>query len=194
MSNQSKITRTIDYTSYDFEALRDELVAYLQETGSFKDVQFVSSNIRTFVDLFAYIGSLFGYYINSAANEVFLPTAKRYKNLNKIAQLLRYEPRGVTSAKVDVVAALAPEYVFSKETIGVEIPAYSIFPSTKQTSNTSKNFQFTNNRPVNYIIKGYGTRPVETTDIQYKGYALPYTAPLSFWSNGSSAVFKSNGI
>lgn len=193
-NHNNNIKRTIDYTSYDFEALRDELISYLQETGSFKDVQFVSSNIRTFVDLFSYIGSLFGFYINSAANEVFLPTAKRYKNLNKIAQLLRYEPRGVTSARVNVVAQLEPEYVFSKESVGLEIPAYSIFPSTKATSDTNENFQFTNDKPVNYIIKGVGTRPVEARDIEYKGYSLPYTAPLSFWNDGTGASFQSNGI
>jgi len=186
--------RTIDYTSYDFEALRDELITYLQETGSFKDVQFISSNIRTLVDLFSYIGSLFGYYINSAANEVFLPTAKRYKNLNKIAQLLRYEPRGVTSSRVNVVAQLSPEYVFSKESVGLEIPAYSIFPSSKPTNDTNENFQFTNDKPVNYIIKGVGTRPVQASDIEYKGYSLPYTAPLSFWNNNSGVYFQSNGI
>lgn len=195
VNNNNKNLRNIDYTAYDFESLRNELIDYLQETGSFKDVQFVSSNIRTFVDLFSYIGALFGYYINSAANEVFLPTAKRYKNLNKIAQLLRYEPRAVTSAKVDVVANLDPEYVFSKESVGIEIPAYSIFPSTKRTANTDQNFQFTNDKPVNYIIKGFGTKPIESTDIEYRGYSLPHTAPASFWQDQSGAiVFKSNGL
>src|SRR4051812_42338231 len=113
-STQITQKRTIDYISFDFDALRDDLVSLLNETGTFKDASYVQSNIRTLTDLFAYIGSLFGYYINSAANEVFLSTAKRYKNLNKIAQMLRYDPRGVESASVNAVGSLLDRYVFGK--------------------------------------------------------------------------------
>jgi hypothetical protein len=129
-----KVKRTIDYTSYDFEVLRDELVSYLKETESFKDADYAASHIRTITELISYIGSLFGYYINSAANETFLPTAKRYKNLNKISQLLRYDARGVVSSVVDVIGSLNPEYVFGKENEFIEIPAYSSYPSLLPTS------------------------------------------------------------
>lgn len=172
--------RTIDYTSYDFDALRDELIDYLIETESFKDAQYVGSNIRTLVDLFSYIGSLFGYYINSAANEVFLPTAKRYNNLNKIAHLLRYDPRGTVSATLDVVASLNPEYVFGKESEYIEIPAYSQFPSEKTTQNGTQ-FLFTNQNSVVYMIRSFGVRPIQSQDITYGGYPLPFTAPADFF-------------
>jgi hypothetical protein len=67
---------------------------------------------------------LFGYYTNSVANEVFLPSAKRYKNLNRIATLLAYYPRGYKSSSVDAIGSLSSEYCLGKEDIGFEIPDY----------------------------------------------------------------------
>jgi hypothetical protein len=177
MTDQS---RTINYVNYDFEAMKNDVLQQLTETGVFKDINIKGSNINNLADLLVYIGSLNGYYINSAANEVFLPTAKRYNNLNKIGQLLRYDARGIVSAMVDVVGSLTPEYVYGKQGEYIEIPAYSIFPSTKQTT-TNKNFIFTNPLPIIYITKGFGLNKVEQSDFKYKGYNLPFTAPKAFF-------------
>jgi hypothetical protein len=181
MTDQS---RTIDYINYDFDALKNDILKQLSETDVYKDVNIAGSNINNITDLISYIGSLNGYYINSAANENFLPTAKRYNNLNKIGQLLRYDARGVVSSEVDVVGSITPEYVYGKQGEYIEIPAYSLFPSTKPTT-SNKNFIFTNPTPIIYITKGFGVKKVEQTDIKYKGYNLPFTAPLSFFQSVS---------
>jgi hypothetical protein len=178
------MNKTIDYTKIEFNSLKNELISYIKETNTFKDIDFEGSNIRTFTDIIAYVGQLFGFYIYASANEVFLPTAKKYGNLIRIAELLKYEARGVTSAKINVVGSLNPEYVISKSGQQIEIPAYSIFPSTK-TTQLGKNFQFTNVEPINYIVKGYGTRILSESDISYNGYSLPLTAPASFFTNNS---------
>ncbi len=182
MASSTQITqkRTIDYISYDYDALKADLIKYLNETASFKDADYVQSNINTLTGLFAYIGALFGYYINSAANEVFLSTAKRYKNLNKIAQMLRYDPRGVESASVDVVGSLLDNYVFGKAGQYIEIPAYSFFPSTLPT-NSGENFNFTNPQSLVHLVTGFGVSNVSISDISYNGYALPFTAPADFF-------------
>jgi hypothetical protein len=184
-------TRTIAYVNYDFDTLKSDLINQLVETDVFKDINIEGSNINTFVSLISYVGALYGYYINSAANEVFLPTAKRYNNLNKIGQLLRYDARGVVSAEVDVIGGLTPEYVYGKKGEFIEIPAYSIFPSTKPTKN-EENFIFTNPLPEVYIVKGYGIRPLEQADFKYKGYSLPYVGPLVFFqeTSGGSALIN----
>ena len=187
MSNTNTVKRTIDYTSYDFDVLRQELITYLQETNSFKDAEYVASNIRTWVDISSYIGSLFGYYINSAANEVFLPTAKKYKNLNKIAQLLRYDPRGKISSSVDVIGFLNAEYVYGKQNQFIELPAYSIFPSSQPTTD-GDDFSFTNANSITHMVKSYGVKYVQEENITYKGYSLPFTAPRSFFTNDSSST------
>lgn len=178
----ANINSTIDYTSYDFNVLKDELISYLQETGSFKDANFVSSNINTLVGIVSYIGSLFGYYINSAANEVYLPTAKRYKNLNKLAELLRYDARGKVSATVDVIGSLNAEYVFGKSGQYIDIPAYSLFPS-KQAATDGTQFSFTNSNSVVHMVTSYGIRNFLESDFSYNGYSLPFVAAKSFWTD-----------
>jgi hypothetical protein len=170
----------IDYTTIDFDAVRAELIQYLRETGTYKDVDFAASNINTLVGLYAYMGSLFGYYINSIANEPFLPSAKRYKNLNRIARLLNYDPRGYNSAGIDVIGAIDAEYCFGKEDEFFEIPAYSLFPSNIPTPGGDQ-FTFTNPNNIVYMVKGFGTRPVEQNDFSYSGFSLPYTAAVDFW-------------
>lgn len=170
----------IDYTAFDFDALKNELIQYLRETQTFKDAEVEASNINTLVGLYAYIGSLFGYYTNSVANEVFLPSAKRYKNLNRIATLLAYYPRGQKAAGVNAIGALAPEYCFGKENEGFDIPAYSIFPSNKTTPDGIE-FIFTNPIVYPYIIKGYGTAAVSQEDFTYSGQQLPLTQNAEYW-------------
>lgn len=180
----------IDYTTIDFDALKSEVIAYLKETNTFKDIDFVSSNINTLVQMYAYLGSLFGYYINSIANEPFLPSAKRYKNLNRIARLLNYKPRGDGAASVDVVGSLLPEYCFGKEGVYFQIPAYSSFPSNKQTPG-GQSFSFANPLQTVYLIRSYGVRPVQQPDFTYDNLSFPITAPASYWgvsSSGSSGT------
>lgn len=170
----------IDYSTIDFDAVRAELIGYLRETGTYKDVDFAASNINTLVGLYAYLGSLFGYYINSIANEPFLPSAKRYKNLNRIARLLNYDPRGYQSANLDVIGNLDAEYCLGKENVYFEVPAYSVFPSNITTP-AGDEFSFTNVNNLVYMVKGFGTRPVQQTDFTYSGFQFPYTASADFW-------------
>jgi hypothetical protein len=184
-------TRTITYVNYDYDTVKNDLINQFTETDVYKDINIAGSNINNLTTLMSYIGSLFGYYIQSAANEVFLPTAKRYNNLNKLGQLMRYDARGVSSSKVDVIGSLTPEYVYGKSGEYIEIPAYSIFPSTKQTK-TGESFIFTNTLPVVYVVRGYGVRPLEQTDIKYNGYNLPYTGSSTFFQapSGSSIIIN----
>lgn len=196
----------IDYTAYDFDALKNELIQYLKETKTFKDAEIAASNINTLVGLYAYLGSLFGYYTNAVANEVFLPSAKRYKNLNRIATLLAYYPRGSKSSDVTAIGSLNAEYCLGKEDVGFEIPAYSIFPSTKQTPE-GIDFSFTNPVIYPYLIKGFGTHAVSQSDFTYNGFALPLTKSYDYWgltapstgaattgSSGSPTQFSASNI
>jgi hypothetical protein len=170
----------IDYTAIDFDALKTEVIQYLKETQTFKDADVTASNINTMAGMYAFLNSLFGYYINSVANEVFLPSAKRYKNLNRICRLIAYNPRGDVSSTLNVIGSLTPEYCFGKEDTYFEIPAYSQFPSTRPTPD-NQNFTFTNPIVYPYTIRSFGVRPVDQIDFTYKGISLPITQNKNFW-------------
>ncbi len=184
---ESKEKRTLDYTTFDFNEKLAEYEQYLRDTNTFKDFQAEGSNIRVLMELMAMQGSQNAFYIQAGANEIFKDTAKLYKSLNKIGNTLRYAARGKTSSNVDVVGSLNPEYVYSKISQYIEIPAYSIFPSDTPTQDGSS-FSFTNPLPIVYIVRGFGIRELQVEDIRYKGYALPYTAPKSFFMVNSTDV------
>ena len=185
--DETKEKRSLDYTTFDFSEKLSEYEAFLRETNTFKDFQAEGSNIRVLMELMAMQGSQNSFYTHAAANEIFKDTAKLYKSLNKIGNTLRYSARGKTSSKVDVVGSLNPEYVYSKVSQYIEIPAYSIFPSDSPTADGAA-FSFTNPLPVVYIVRGFGIRELQAEDIRYKGYALPYTAPKSFFMLNANDV------
>jgi hypothetical protein len=183
----------INYAATDFDAIKSELINFIRETKTFKDVDVEASNINTLIGLYAWLGANFGYYINAVANEPFLSTAKRYKNLNRIAKLLNYNPRGYISSTVDVIGSLTPEYCYGKKDVYIEIPAYSIFPSTKPTP-SGNNFTFTNPTSYVYMVQGFGIRTVQQDDFTYNGFKLPYTAPSSFWTVDNEITFDYSKI
>jgi len=184
---ETKEKRSLDYTTFDFNEKLAEYEAFLRETNTFKDFQAEGSNIRVLMELMAMQGSQNSFYIHAAANEIFKDTAKLYKSLNKIGNTLRYAARGKTSSTVDVVGSLNPEYVYSKISQYIEIPAYSIFPSNLPTTDGAS-FSFTNPLPIVYIVRGFGIRELQAEDIRYRGYALPYTAPKSFFMLNATDV------
>jgi len=186
--------RSIRYTNFDYNEILREIKLNLSETNTFKDADFEGSNIKVLMDILAILTSQSSYYIHAAANEVFLPTAKLYKNINKIAQTLRYDARGKTSASVDVVGSLNPEYVFGKEKQFLEIPSYSSFTSNLPAPDGSE-FVFTNQKPIIYVVRGIGISELKVNDIEYAGYSLPFTASNEFFKNSDGNItIESNKI
>jgi hypothetical protein len=184
---QSKEKRSLDYTTFDFAEKLTEYENFLRETNTFKDFEVQGSNIRVLMELLAMQGSQNSFYTHAAANEIFKDTAKLYKSLNKIGNTLRYSARGKTSSTVDVIGSLNPGYVYGKVSQYIEIPAYSIFPSTVDSPDGSS-FSFTNPLPVVYIVKGFGIRELQAEDIRYRGYVLPFTAPKSFFRLDANTI------
>lgn len=185
--DETKEKRSLDYTTFDFAEKLKEYEAFLRETNTFKDFQADGSNIRVVMEMLAMQGSQNSFYTHAAANEIFQPTAKLYKSLNKLGNTLRYAARGKTASKVDVVGSLNPEYVYGKISQYIEIPAYSVFPSDSPTS-TGASFSFTNPLPIVYIVRGFGIREVQAEDIRYRGYPLPYTASSTFFMLNATDV------
>jgi hypothetical protein len=158
----------IDYTKIDQQGIQDELISYLQNTTTFKNVDVKGTTFNELINLLSYNASLFGFYLNQIANEPFLDSAKLYKNLNRIANNLRYNPRGKASALVEVLAKLSKDYTLSNNEGYIEIPAYSSFPSTTTTSD-GQSFSFTNPKPLVIPIKQFGVSILKRMDFKYTG-------------------------
>lgn len=82
----------IDYTSRDFNSIREDLLDYAKRyyPNSFKD--FSESGFGSLmVDTTAYIGDILSFYLDYSVNESFLDTAIEYENIIKLGRQMGYK-------------------------------------------------------------------------------------------------------
>lgn len=89
--SDKKHTRPIDYTSRDFDSIKDDLVEYAKRyyPDTFKDFSNSSFGSVMF-DAVAYIGDILSFYLDYQVNESFLHTSTEYDNLIKIGNQMGY--------------------------------------------------------------------------------------------------------
>jgi len=89
---------TVDYTSRDYYAIKEELIARVQS----RIPEWTASEDSDFglalVEAFAYMGDIANYYIDRMANESFLTTATQRDSILSIAETYGYSPSGYANA------------------------------------------------------------------------------------------------
>lgn len=182
----------INYTSFDFETIKSELLNFLSKEDVFKDYNFNGSNINTMMELVAGVGDLFGYYTAMVANESFIQTAELYENLNKLAELVGYNPGGYKSSIATLTLTTSPTTYpidISKDGYKISIPRFSKFTSSESTKDGDAVY-FTNPSELIYIIETDSLAP------PLSGASLAIEIPLvqgSVVDVGSEAAFTSDG-
>ena len=103
----------IDYTSRDYASLREDMISRVQV----KIPEWAGSDPADFgvalVEAFAYMGDLMSYYIDRAANESSLSTARKRSNVIALARDFGYNPAGFTPATVEVAFVNTSAYPLS---------------------------------------------------------------------------------
>src|SRR3954462_11625070 len=88
----------IDYTSRDFDSVRQSLLDYASRTFP----EWTQASEGDFgillVELFAYCADILSYYGDRVANEAFLSTATQRRSVLNIAELLAYTPSGALAS------------------------------------------------------------------------------------------------
>jgi len=98
-----------DFTSYDFETLRNSMINYLKTyyPESFNDF-LESSEYLALIDMIAFLGQSLSFRTDLNARENFLDTAQRRDSILKLARMLSYNPKRTTSAsgllKIDSIS------------------------------------------------------------------------------------------
>ena len=87
--------RPINYTSRDFESIKNDLENYAKRyyPNSFKDFSEASFG-SLMLDLVAYVGDQLSFYADFQANESFLDSAIRFDNVVRLAETLGYKHQG----------------------------------------------------------------------------------------------------
>lgn len=94
----------IDYTSRDFESLKEDLISLIKtRTNTNWDPTDYSDLGYVLVEAFSYMGDIMSHYLDRVANEVSVDTAIQRKTLLALAKLYDYKPSGPTPAEVEVL-------------------------------------------------------------------------------------------
>jgi hypothetical protein len=88
-----------DFTSYDFETLRNSMINYLKTyyPETFNDF-IESSEYLALIDMIAFLGQSLAFRTDLNARENFIDTAQRRDSILKLARMLSYNPGRTTAA------------------------------------------------------------------------------------------------
>ena len=83
----------LNFTSLDFDQIKQTLKQYLQSNSNFTDYDFEGSNLSTILDVLAYNTYITSYNANMISNEVFIDSATLRENVVALARNIGYVPR-----------------------------------------------------------------------------------------------------
>ena len=88
----------------DFDAIKSNLKAFLQDQPEFSDYNFEGSGFAVLIDTLAYNTHYLGFNANMVANEMYLDSADIRKNVVSLAKMLGYKPNSphAPMAQIDV--------------------------------------------------------------------------------------------
>lgn len=91
--------RPINYTSRDYDSIRDDLVNYAERyyPTTFKDFSEASFG-SMMLDMVAYVGDQLSFYADFQANESFLDSAISYDNVDRLSNTLGYKTPGAAKS------------------------------------------------------------------------------------------------
>ena len=95
--------RPINYTSRDFESIKNDLENYAKRyyPTTFKDFSEASFG-ALMLDLVAYVGDQLSFYADFQANESFLDSALRYENIIRLSETLGYKNEGAAKSTGEI--------------------------------------------------------------------------------------------
>lgn len=184
---------TINYTAFDFDTIKTELINKLSKEDIFKDYNFSGSNINTLLELVSAVGDLFGFYINMTANESFLQTGTLFENLNKLAQLVGYKVTGYTSSEATLTLTSIPASynLTTKNNYKISIPKFTRFTCVNPAED-GQSIYFTNTDEIIYVIDTSSmSSPLSGQSIEIsiplvQGNPIDAGSELTYISNGAA--------
>jgi hypothetical protein len=98
LANSVSYIPQIDYTSKDYVAIKNDLLALIPNYAPNWTSRDPSDFGMALVELFSYMGDMLSFYIDRAANEGFIATASQRDSILQLAGMLGYQPTTSTPA------------------------------------------------------------------------------------------------
>lgn len=160
----SSIPISVDYTGKDYYALRDELIARIQD----RIPDWTATDPADFgvalVEAFAYLGDLINYYIDRNANESFIGTATQRKSVLNIAQNYGYVPAGYRQAYTTLTFTNTSD-------ASITVPAGTVVSGEVVINDTVQTVYFTTNVETE-IVEQVGESPGTGDITAYHGRSV----------------------
>jgi hypothetical protein len=90
------------YINFDALSLKDFIIQRLNENPKFTDQNYEGSNLASFIDIIAYSYHTLLFYLNQTGSEALFSQTSLYENMNKIVNLVGYNPTGKQTSIVPV--------------------------------------------------------------------------------------------
>ena len=92
--------KNAEFTSYDFDTLRDSMINYMQVNYAEEFNDYIqNSEFIALLDLVAYVGQNLAFRMDLNARENILDTAEKRESVLRIARMLSYKPKRVRPAQ-----------------------------------------------------------------------------------------------
>jgi len=98
----------LNFTSLDFDQIKETLKQYLQSNSNFTDYDFEGSNLSTILDVLAYNTYITSYNANMISNEVFIDSATLRENVVALARNIGYVPRSKKASTATINFTVEP--------------------------------------------------------------------------------------
>ena len=138
----------LNYSNFDFSTIKQNLITLLENDPIYQDYSFAGSNFNTLIEMISGIGDLFNFYINAMADESYIQSADLYENVNKLVELIGYNPSGYKASSVDV--GLSANIDFVRDDDYFEIPKWTEF-SVSSTSPEGDEIKYVSVSSLTYI-------------------------------------------
>ena len=130
-------SNSTEYLRFSAYSLKELITRKLASETKFTDQVYEGSNLAILIDIVCYMYQCLLYNINNAASEAMWSDTQVYENINRLAKLVGYNPKGATPATVPFVPlkddlGLKPE---------VTIPKYATI-DTKLTDENGKKIYY----------------------------------------------------
>lgn len=98
----------IKITELEFQTIKDNLKNFIKAQPEFTDYDFEGAGLNILMDILAYNTHYMSYYLNMAANEMFMDTADLRSSVVSHAKLLGYMPRSRVAPLARVNIEITP--------------------------------------------------------------------------------------
>lgn len=137
----SYIPVSVDYTSRDYYAIRDQLIARVQSRLPNWAGTDPSDFGIALIEAFAYLGDLMSYYIDRNANEAFISTATQLDSVYNLAHTYGYTAAGYRNANTTLQFT-------NTSSSAISIPAGTVVYGDVTTGTTVQQVYFTTSTAV----------------------------------------------